>query len=167
LIQIYTGEGKGKTTSCLGLALRAQGAGLKVFIGQFLKCGDTSELNALKHLKRVTIEHYGRKYFIIGKPSAEDIKSAENGLHRIRKIITEKKHDLVILDEINIALHLKLLKLNDVLGILKSVSKDMELVLTGRDAPKELVEIADLVSEIKEIKHYFKKGERGRKGIEF
>jgi len=167
LIHIYTGNGKGKTTSCLGLALRAQGAGLKVFIGQFLKCGNTSELNALKHLKGITIEQYGRKKFIKPSPCVEDIKSAETGLCRINKIVAEKKHDLVILDEINIALHFKILKLNDVMHILKSAPKTMDLVLTGRNAPKELLEIADLVSEIKEIKHYYKNGKKARKGIEF
>jgi len=167
LIQVYTGNGKGKTTACLGLALRAQGAGLKVFIGQFIKKGHYSELSALKKLANIKVEQFGRGGFIIKKPVLKDLEFAENGLSKIRDIIAKEAYDLVILDEINMAIRLKLLKLEKVLEVIKRAPKNMELILTGRYAPSRLLGAADLVSEIKEKKHYYKKGKKARKGIEF
>jgi len=167
LIQIYTGNGKGKTTACLGLALRAQGAGLKVFIGQFIKRGHYSELAAIKKLPNIKVKQFGRKGFIINKPTAKDLALAKNGLDKVTDIITKRTYDLIILDEINVALRLKLLKLNEVLELIKCIPQKTELVLTGRYAHPRLLKIADLVSEIKERKHYYKKGKKARKGIEF
>jgi cob(I)alamin adenosyltransferase len=167
LIQVYTGNGKGKTTAALGLALRAAGAGLSVYIGQFIKGRCYSELKALKKFKNITLEQFGRGCFIKIKPSAKDIQLAKKGLERIRQVISRRKYDLVVLDEINIALHLKLLKLSDVASLIQRAPPNTELVLTGRYAHPKIIKLADLVSEIKERKHYFRRGVKARKGIEF
>jgi len=167
LIQVYTGNGKGKTTAALGLAIRAVGAGLKVFIGQFIKGRNYSEINAFKKIKNIKIEQFGRHCFIEREPNKKDIALARSGLERVRKIISIGIYDMVILDEVNVALKLGLLKLEDVISLIKNTSKKTELVLTGRNAHPEILKIADLVSEIKDKKHYYKKGQKARKGIEF
>jgi len=167
LIQVYTGNGKGKTTAAFGQAIRAVGAGLKVFIGQFIKGKDYSELNALKKIKNIKIEQFGRSCFIKREPKKKDLELARNGLERVRKIISMGIYDMVILDEINVALKLGLLKLKDVVSLIKNTTKKTELVLTGRYAHPKILKIADLVSEVREIKHYYKKGIKARKGIEF
>lgn len=167
MIQIYTGNGKGKTTAALGLALRACGGGLKVYIAQFVKGRNYSELKALKRLKNIKVEQFGRGCFIKSSPCQRDICLAENGLERIKEILSKDVYNVVILDEVNVALNLGLLKLKDVLECIKSASKKTELVLTGRNAHPQIVKIADLVSCIEERKHYFKKGLRARRGIEF
>ena len=167
MIQVYTGNGKGKTTAALGLAIRAAGAGKRVFIGQFIKGRQYSELKSLKQFKNIPIKQFGRGCFIKRKPEAKDIEMACAGLKSIPEIIKLKKYDLIVLDEINVALELKLLRCADVLRILKMFPKRAEIVLTGRNAPREIIKIADLVSEIKEIKHYFRKGLKARRGIEY
>ena len=167
MIQIYTGDGKGKTTAALGLALRAQGAGLKVYIGQFIKGKPYSELKTLKRIPNIKIEQYGKDCFIKHKPKQKDIDLANSGLRRAKQIIFKKEYDLIILDEINIALYLGLLGLDEVIDLLKHIPKNIELVLTGRRAHPRIIKLADLVSEIKEIKHYYKKGVKARRGIEF
>ncbi len=167
MIQVYTGNGKGKTTAALGLALRACGAGLKVYIAQFIKGRKDSELKALRKFRaNLTIEQFGRGCFI-KTPGLVDRELAQNGLKKISQIISEKKFDLVILDEINVALNLKLFAVQDVLKLIEKSPQETELVLTGRNAPPEIIDRADLVSEIQEIKHYFKKGVKARRGIEF
>lgn len=167
MIQVYTGNGKGKTTAALGLALRACGAGLKVYIGQFIKGKTYSELKALKKFRaNLTVEQFGRGCFI-KTPGPVDKDLAQKGLKKINQIISERRFDLVILDEINAALELKLFEVKDVLGLIEKTSPETELVLTGRNAPREIIDKADLVSEIKEVKHYFKKGIKARRGIEF
>ncbi len=167
MIQVYTGDGKGKTTAALGLALRALGAGFKVYIGQFIKGSSYSELKMLKKIPNIKIEQYGRGCFIGRKPRQKDIDLACRGLERIRQIIAKRDYNLIILDEINVALHLGLLKVDEVTNLLKRISRDTELILTGRWAHPKVIKLADLVSEIKDIKHYYKKGIRARKGIEF
>lgn len=167
MIQIYTGNGKGKTTAAFGLGIRAAGAGLKVYIGQFLKGGNYSELKALKKIKNIRVEQLGSCCFIKRQPTKKDLALARTGLEKIRKIIVKRIYDMVILDEIIVALHLKLLKLEDVMRLAKIIPKKTELILTGRYAPAQILKMADLVSEIKEIKHYFKKGVKARKGIEY
>lgn len=167
MIQVYTGCGKGKTTAALGLALRAAGAGLKVYIGQFVKGKYYSELNALKNIKHIKVERFGTSCFIKKEPKLKDIELAKGGLEKIKKIISRRIYDVVILDEINIALDLKLLKLKDVVNAIKKTPRKTELILTGRYAHPEILKMADLVSEIKEVKHYFTKGIKARKGIEF
>ncbi len=166
-VQIYTGNGKGKTTAAIGLAVRAAGANLKVFIGQFVKGMHYSELDSLKRFDDlITIKQFGRDCFIYNDPTEEDIKRAQDGLTEVREIIFSGKYDLVILDEINIALYYALFSVEDVLDIVKNKPSDVELLLTGRYAPKELIDAADLVTEMKEIKHYYQQGVLARPGIE-
>jgi cob(I)alamin adenosyltransferase len=167
MIQVYTGNGKGKTTAAFGQAIRAVGAGLKVFIGQFVKGKDYSELNALKKIKNIKIERFGRTCFIKRGPEKRDLELARSGLERVRKIISLGIYDVVILDEINVALKLKLLKLKDLLTLVDKTPKKIELILTGRNAHPKILKRADLVSEIKDRKHYYKKGVKARRGIEY
>ncbi|MGB4520596.1 MAG: cob(I)yrinic acid a,c-diamide adenosyltransferase [Candidatus Omnitrophota bacterium] len=166
MIQVYTGNGKGKTTAALGLALRAAGAGLKVYIAQFIKGKICSEHHALKKIKNITVEQFGSGCFV-RKINKRDIKLVKCGLAAVKKALKDKSCDVVIMDEISAALKLKLLDCKDLIKLLKNVSPKQELILTGRDTPCEIVKLADLVSEIKEIKHYFHKGVKGRKGIEY
>ncbi len=162
---MYTGEGKGKTTAMLGLALRASGAGLRVYIGQFLKDGEYSEIKALRNLPEVFAEQYGEG-FTIGKPSCMDKAAAKAGLDKAKAAMLSERFDVIMLDEINVALLLGLLTLDEVLDMLGQKPQSVELVLTGRAAPDEIIEAADLVSEIKEIKHYYNAGVPARDGIE-
>ena len=167
MVHFYIGKGKGKTTAALGLAIRAAGAGLKVYIGQFIKSGYYNEIKILKKIPNIKIEQYGRGCFIKHKPKKKDIDLARRGFERAKQIINKGNFDLVVLDEINVALHLGLLKVNEVINLIKSTPKRIELVLTGRWAHPKIIKLADLVSEIKEIKHYYKKGIKARKGIEY
>jgi len=166
LIQVYTGEGKGKTTAALGLALRAAGAGLKIYIAQFVKGKACSEHRALKKFKNIKIEQFGSGCFV-KKINKGDQKLFKSGLAAVKKALKNKKYDLVIMDEMNVALKLGLLDCNELIRILKGVPRKREVILTGRDAPCGILELADLVSEIKEVKHYFRKGVSARKGIEY
>lgn len=166
-VQIYTGNGKGKTTAALGLSLRAICAGKKVFIGQFIKGMDYAELKAVDYLPGFVIKQYGRDCFIRNAPTKEDIEMAERGMSEIRDVIKSGEYDIVILDEINVSLFFNLIKLEDVVEIIKTKPKELELVLTGRYVPEELIELADLVTEMKEIKHYYNEGVEARSGIEY
>lgn len=166
-VQVYTGDGKGKTTAALGLALRAVGAGFKVYIGQFMKKRNYSELKSLeKFSKNIKIEQFGRQRFIGQKVTKEDRILARKGLERVKKVIASGKYSLIILDEINIALSYGLVEEDEVIKIIKRRPEAQEIVLTGRGAPQGIIELADLVTEMKEIKHYFSKGVRARTGIE-
>ena len=166
-IQVYTGNGKGKTTAALGLALRAAGAGKKVFFAQFIKGMEYSELNSIKRLApEITLKQYGRRCFIFEKPEPEDLAAAEKGIQEVRDMIQSKQYDIIVMDEINIALHMKLIELKDLLDLLEEKPPETELVLTGRYAPPALLERADLVTEMREIKHYYEKGVPARTGIE-
>ena len=166
-IHVYTGNGKGKTTAALGLSLRAAGAGLKVYIGQFMKKRNYSELKSLEKFKgSITIEQFGRKRFIGQKVKEEDRLLAQEGFEKVKKVIDDGKYNLVILDEMNVDLSYGLLKEDEVIEIIKRRPKAQEIVLTGRNASHRIVELADLVTEMKEIKHYFKHGVKARKGIE-
>ena len=167
-VQIYTGNGKGKTTAAFGLALRACGADKKVFIAQFVKGKTYSEIKAAQnYLPQAEIKQYGNGYFIVKKPTDADIESAQQGLNEIKELIQSERYDLVILDEIFIALHYKLISVEAVTELITNKPANLELVLTGRYAPNEIIELADLVTEMKEVKHYYKKGVPARKGIEF
>lgn len=166
-IHVYTGNGKGKTTAAFGLALRAACANKKVFIGQFIKGMEYSELKVPQFIPNIKIEQFGRNCFIFNKPTQEDINAAQKGLERIKEILKNKEYDIVILDEINVAIYYKLVTVKDVLDILNLRDDKVEIILTGRYAPEEFIEIADLVTEMKEIKHYYQKGVKARKGIEF
>jgi len=167
-IHIYTGNGKGKTTAALGLALRAVGAGKRIFIAQFVKGIPYSELDAIRqYLPNITLKQYGLDCFIVNVPTNKDIEIAQKGLADVSEIIASNQYDLVILDEICIALFYKLFTVDEVISLLKSKPESMEIVLTGRYAPDELIEIADLVTDMKEVKHYYNQGVEARKGIEF
>ena len=167
-IQVYTGNGKGKTTAAFGLALRANGAGLKVFIGQFVKGKAYNENEAIaKYLKNITVKQYGLGCFIVNTPTDNDIKAAQKGLEDMRKIIQNGKHNIVIMDEVNIALYYKLIEVDELIELMKSKPDHVELILTGRYAPQEIIDMADLVTEMKEIKHYYQEGVQAREGIEF
>ena len=168
-MQVYTGNGKGKTTAAFGLALRAIGRGLKVYVIQFIKGGfDYGELYIADKLPNLKLKAFGRGKFVTEKPAEkEDVKLAEEALALAEKVIKSGEYDIVILDEVNVALDLKLIKTEKVVELMKSKPRHVELVLTGRYAPAEIVEIADLVTEMKEIKHPFSKGQQARKGIEY
>jgi cob(I)alamin adenosyltransferase len=166
-IHIYTGDGKGKTTAALGLALRAAGAGLTVYFAQFLKKGDYSEIKALtRFADRITLDQFGLGRFVRGKPQKEDIEAATQGLQRIKSVMAGGKHQLVVLDEANVAVACGLFSMNSLLEIIDSKPDSLELVITGRGAAPEIIERADLVSEVKSLKHYFEKGVKARVGIE-
>jgi len=168
LIQVYTGNGKGKTTAAFGLALRSVGAGKKVFIAQFIKGMPYSEIESVnKFLPGIIIRQYGLDCFIVNQPTEKDINAARDGLSEVSKIIISGEYDLVILDEACIAVHYNLFSVNDLIDILTSRPATVEIVVTGRYASHELIEIADLVTEMKEIKHYYHQGVQARKGIEF
>ncbi|MBN1353135.1 MAG: cob(I)yrinic acid a,c-diamide adenosyltransferase, partial [Candidatus Omnitrophica bacterium] len=140
LVQVYTGDGKGKTTAALGLALRASGAGLRVHIIQFIKGKTYSELKALKKIKNITVEQCGRGCFIRRKPAKTDIKRARTGLEKIRKYISDNnKRDLFILDEVNIAMALGLIKESDIIELLKTKPYRCEIILTGRYCPRGIL----------------------------
>ena len=166
-IQLYTGNGKGKTTAALGLALRAAGAGKKIFVAQFVKGMHYAELDIIKRLPEIELRQYGLDCFIVNEPTEKDIEAAKKGLAEISQIIALNKFDLMILDEICIALHYHLFTIEEILNLLKTKPVEMEIVMTGRYAPPELYEVADLVTEMKEIKHYYNNGISARKGIEF
>ena len=167
-IHIYTGNGKGKTTAAFGLALRAAGAGKNIFIGQFVKGQIYSEIRAVrKYCPTVTVKQYGLECFIVHEPTQKDIDIARRGLKEISEIIRSGRYDMVILDEANIALYYKLFTIKELLAVLKKKPKEMEIVITGRYAPPELIDFADLVTEMKEIKHYYTSGVQAREGIEF
>jgi len=166
-IQVYTGNGKGKTTAALGLALRAAGAGLKVYFAQFIKGMDYSELHSIKKLsENITLKQYGRECFIYKEPDEEDIKVARRGFDEVSQIIYKGDHEVVVLDEINIAIYYKLISVDEVLELINNKPENVELVLTGRNVDKRIIERADLVTEMKEIKHYYRNGVNARKGIE-
>lgn len=167
MIQVYTGNGKGKTSAALGLAIRAAGAGLKIYIGQFLKGKKSSELKSLKKISNIKVEQFGSKCFIKRGPTKKDRELAKKGLIKVKEILTRKLFDVVILDEINVALNLRLISQKEVIELINNMPKKIELILTGCNAPKKIIRIADLVSEIKELKHYFKKGIKARRGIEY
>ena len=165
--QVYTGNGKGKTTAAFGLALRAAGAGLRVFIAQFAKSQAYSELKSFELFgDQIKIRQYGQGGFIRGKPSEGDILAAQNGLQEVRTEIRSGDWDVVILDEANIATHFRLFTVEDLLEIIDSKPASIELVITGRNADPRVIEHTDLATEMKEIKHYHQKGLRARKGIE-
>jgi len=167
LVQVYTGNGKGKSTAAFGLAIRASGAGMKIYIAQFIKGKNYSELKELRRIKNITLEQYGRGCFICRTPKKEDIDRAIKGLKRVRHVMNLKKYDVVILDEINVALKFRLITKSDVESLIKEKPVSTELILTGRYFPRALLSKADLVTEMREIKHPYKIGQRARKGIEY
>jgi cob(I)alamin adenosyltransferase len=167
MIHLYTGNGKGKTTAALGLAMRAAGAGQKVFIAQFVKGLFYSEIETIKRIPEIELRQYGLDCFIENEPTQLDIDAAQQGLEETRNVISAGIHDVFILDEICIALHFKLFTIEEFQSLVDSVTDGKELILTGRYATDELYEVADLITEMNEVKHYFTKGIQARKGIEY
>ncbi|NPV13341.1 cob(I)yrinic acid a,c-diamide adenosyltransferase [candidate division WOR-3 bacterium] len=168
MIEIYTGDGKGKTTAAFGLALRAAGHNWRVLIVQFMK-GDPEygEVKAVKFVPGIELHQFGLKTFVKrGSPDEEDVRLAQKGLEFAKEAIKGKKYQMVILDEVNVAIDYGLLSLSDVLQLIKDCPREVELVLTGRNAQPELIAVADLVSEVREIKHPFQKGVVNRVGID-
>lgn len=167
-VHIYTGNGKGKTTSCVGLTLRALGASKKVYFGQFMKDGDYSEIKALReNFSNVVIEQYGIPEFVTNyAPSDTQINKAQEGFLKAKEAVLSDEYDMVVLDEICVASFMQLIDINDVLELVKNKPHRLELVLSGRYAHNDLIDAADLVSEIKEIKHYYTQGVQARTGIE-
>jgi cob(I)alamin adenosyltransferase len=166
-VHVYTGDGKGKTTAALGLALRAAGAGLKVFIGQFIKMGAYSEIKALQRFEDVIrVEQFGRGGFVRGNPAPEDIAAARSGLERVRAVMGSGGYRVIVLDEANVAATCGLISVQELLGVILEKPPDVEMIITGRGAAPRILEAADLVTEMRPVKHYFEKGVRARVGIE-
>lgn len=166
-VQVYTGNGKGKTTAAIGLAIRAAGAGLRVFIGQFIKTGDYSEIKTLKRLSDIiVVEQFGLGYFIGRNPTQEDVDAARRGVERVQAIFKSNEYNVVILEEANVAVRYGLISEEDLLGLIEQRPDNKELVITGRWATQLVIQKADLVTEMKDIKHYYRKGVEARVGIE-
>jgi len=166
-VQVYTGNGKGKTTAALGLSVRAAGAGLKVFIGQFVKLGEYSEIKALKRFSDlITLEQFGAGPFIRKIPSDDDIKAARLGLERVMGGLSSSQYDVVILVEANVAVTCNLITEQDLVEIIDKKPQHVELIITGRSVGPRIVDKADLVTEMKTVKHYFDQGQNARTGIE-
>lgn len=168
-VQVYTGEGKGKTTAALGLAMRAAGHGLRVYIVQFMKgWPDYGELKTVGGHPQITLRQFGRPEFVDpDKPEPVDREMAQEALREARRVLTSGSYDVVILDEVNVALKYGLIELRDVLALIEEKPKHLELVLTGRYAPPEVIERADLVTEMREVKHPYRIGIEGQEGIEY
>lgn len=170
-VQVYTGNGKGKTTAALGLTLRAAGAGLKVYFGQFIKGRDCAEIKGLALLgESVTLERFGSGRWVNkDKPEQykEELELGQKGIKAVRAAVESDSYDLVVIDEALGALSAGVIELGELLEIIKTRPERLEVVLTGRNIPEKLRDIADLVSEIKPVKHYFQDGIPARKGIEF
>jgi cob(I)alamin adenosyltransferase len=169
IVQVYTGNGKGKTTAALGQALRACGHGMKVLMVQFMK-GSTNygEVKICGSVPGLTIVQSGLPTFVKKfNPSEEDLRLARQGMDIARKAIEDGQVDMLILDEMNVAVDYGLLKVEEVLDLIKKRPPHMELILTGRYAPPEILEAADLVTEMKEVKHHYAQGREMREGIEY
>ena len=167
-VQIYTGNGKGKTTAALGLALRSAGAGHRVFFAQFIKKTKCSEHKALERFSDlVTVRQFGTGFIRSGTITDMQLKAAAAGISEALEAVSSSAYDLVILDEINIAVHYGLVAVEDILSLINARPPGVELLLTGRYADKRIIEKADLITEMKEIRHYMNRGVRARKGIEF
>lgn len=184
MIHVFTGNGKGKSTAAIGMGIRAVGAGKKVLMIQFLKTkSSASENKTIEKIKNFEIKSFGRKGFFLplvflkkhpefGKKgfepfSEKDFKLAKQGLDLAKTAAKSKKYNLLIFDEINIVLKFKLIDIKEILDFLKKYGKKLDIVLTGRHCPKQIIKIADLVTDFKETKHYYQKGVKARKGIEY
>jgi cob(I)alamin adenosyltransferase len=168
-IQVYTGNGKGKTTAAIGQAVRAAGSGLKSYIIQFMKEFPYSEIKSLTALSEfITVEQCGKDDFVYKRelPSIEEKAKVKKGLKTALENMRSGKYDIIILDEALVSIYFKLLDEKDILYFINQKPENVELILTGRYAPQSIIDIADLVTEMKEIKHYYAKGVSARKGIE-
>ena len=171
-VQIYTGNGKGKTTAALGLAFRAVGDGMKVVMVQFLKSNKTGELNSAQiHSSNFQIHRFEKRrgfVWTLNETERLELKGEiQEAFSFVKAVVRERKCDILILDEIMAAMYNNFLEISEVLELINNKPEDMEIILTGRNAPKELIERADLVTEMKDIKHYYEKGVVAREGIEY
>jgi cob(I)alamin adenosyltransferase len=169
LIHVYTGNGKGKTTAAFGIALRAAGQGLHVLIIQFMKAQSSGEVKALNATDLpITIKQFGRRVFFHSRTCEPiDIHRAKKGLECFQSALTEGKYDLIVLDEINMAIAFELLSVQEVIEVIQTRPPSLHLVMTGRKAPDEIINMADLVTEMKEIKHPYSQGINAEKGLEY
>jgi len=168
MIHVYTGDGKGKTTAALGLALRASGHGMRVCMIMFLKGRYLyGERHTAKKIPGLEIVAYGQRHLIREKPTRKDFAEAQKAFQHARQAVSSGRYDLVILDELTHAINLGLVRLDDVMELAGGKPRNLELVVTGRDSPAELVEVADYVTEFVEKKHPYRKGIGSRKGIEY
>jgi len=170
LIQVYTGNGKGKTTAALGQALRALGHGYRVLMLQFMKGSENyGELQAAaRYLPGFEIIQSGRHEFVNkANPEEVDLRLARQGFNLAREVFFSGRYDMVILDEINVALDFGLIPLEEVLELIAAKPPDLDLILTGRYAPAEILAVADLISDIQEVKHHYARGVEAREGIEY
>ena len=166
-VHVYTGDGKGKTTAAIGLAIRAAGAGMRVYIAQFVKGMHYSELDSLdRYADLITLKQYGRDCFIEKEPEQEDIQAARQGLEEVKGVLASGDYQMVILDEANIATWYKLFSPDELVELVRSKPESVELIITGRNADPKVIALADLVTEMKEIKHYYSQGVQARAGIE-
>lgn len=166
-VHVYTGNGKGKTTAAIGLAVRAAGAGLHVYIAQFIKGMVYSEIEAMRRFgDQIIVRQFGRGCFIYNDPTDEDVALAEAGLTEVRRVLEQGEHAVVILDEANVAVALNLFPVERLLEFIAAKPPRTELVFTGRDASPLLTDKADLVTEMREVRHYYSKGVLARTGIE-
>lgn len=165
-IQVYTGDGKGKTTAAIGLAVRALGAGKKVYLGQFLKWNEYSEIKLLKNFDDIKIEQFGVPRKVSSDFVKKDYETAKDGWEAVKANISGGEFDLVILDEINVVLKNGLISSKEVLNLLDNGNPNCELILTGREALPEIIERAHLVTKMEKIKHYYDSGVKARVGIE-
>ncbi len=169
LIQVYTGNGKGKTTASLGLAFRACGHGFKTCMLQFMKeCADYGEVKAARHLPAFELVQVGRNDFVdLANPDPLDVKLARDGWEKAKEIIDSGRFDIVILDEINVAMACGLLAAADVAAFLTAAKRQVEIILTGRYAPEEIIAVAHLVTDMREVKHPYQNGQEARQGIDY
>ena len=169
LVHVYTGDGKGKTCAALGMALRAAGHGWRTYVGQFMKGQDYGELKAAQMLDGLlTIEQYGKPTFVhVGQVTPEDVQMVNEGLALVLGALQSGEYQMVVLDEINVALYFGLLAAWDVLSVIDAKPEGVELVLTGRRVPEEILARADYVTVMREVKHPYQHGVLARKGVEF
>ncbi len=169
LIQVYTGNGKGKTTASLGLAFRASGHGFKICMLQFMKdCPDYGEVKAAQHLPGFVVIPVGRHDFVdLADPDPIDVELAKKGWEKAKTVIDSGSYDIVILDEINVAMACGLIAAADVVAYLTAVRRNVEIILTGRYAPPEIIAVAHLVTDMQEVKHPYQNGVAARQGIDY
>ena len=167
MIHVYTGNGKGKTTAAIGVTMRAVANRMSVYFGQFMKQGFSSEHKIFAdYPELITLQQFGTGKFVMDNPSTEDYEKAVSGWKSCLEAINSKRYDLVVMDELNLVLNSELIPVGDVLGVLANKPKQLEIIITGRYAKEEIINAADLVTEMKEIKHYHQKGQPARIGIE-
>jgi len=166
-IHVYTGEGKGKTTSAIGLTVRAIGSGLKVLFVQFIKSASTGELEILKKFPELVEIYRCSTGFIQGSPDETQIQLVKLAIKDIEEKLKTKHYDMIIFDELSVAIKKGLISQQSVERLINLTPENTELIITGRDAPDWLIDKADLVTEMKNVKHYFDRGIHARKGIEY